>query len=193
MNALLPLIAMWALNTRQQGAVPPAAPSVPSPPPWPTPLSPPPPMPAFKPTPTPSADPSGPATPLADLHNKPPKVQPARATQPANLKAQAASKAKSAAMDLLRGKLRTSAQAPLVPIDPWASPTTSVPVAKLQEIVNARGGRLVRDGLYGPKTAAAWQKLAKSKGLAGTIARVGPNTAKVVSRTYESLAVPPIP
>jgi len=190
MNALFPLIAMWLFN-RQSGAVPPVPP-VPAAPPWPTPLSPP--MPAFQPTTTPhSADPSHTSTPLADLHNNPPKVAPATATQPASLKAQAVHKAKSAAMNLLRGKIRTAAQAPLTPLDPWASPTTSVPVAKLQEIVNARGGRLVPDGLYGPKTAAAWAKLAKSKGLTGTIARVGPNTAKVVSRTYESLAVPPIP
>lgn len=187
MTGLAPLIALWLFNNHQQGGMP-AAPSVPGvpAPPWPTPSSPPP-LPAFRaaPTPAPSADPGRSSTPLADLHKAPPKLAPASATQPASLKERAAAAAKKAALNTLRKQISMP--------DLFGSSTTSVPVSKLQEIVNSRGGKLKRDGLYGPKTAAAWSKLTTSKGYPGTISRVGPNTAKVVSRTYEAFAVPPIP
>lgn len=198
MNALLPLLAMmWFDKSKQpSGGMPPAPPAPPAPR-WPTTASPPPPMPAFSAKPTaPSADPGRSSTPLADLHRKQAPLPPASATEPATLKAKAAAaaqQAKAKALNTFQQQLRTAAQAPLTPIDPWAAPTTSVPVANLQQILNGRGAKLVRDGLYGPKTAAAWTKAAKAKGLPPTIARVGPKTAKVVSRTYESLATPPIP
>lgn len=192
MTGLEPLIALW-LFSKSRDTTPSAVPGVPAvpAPPWPT-TSSPPPMPVFRaaPTPAPSADPGRSSTPLADLHKSPPKLAPASATQPGNLKQQAATAAKTAALNTLRQQIRTS---PLNPIDPWGSPTTSVPVAKLQEIVNNRGGNLKRDGLYGPKTAAAWSKLTTSKGYPGTISRVNAKTAKVVSRTYQAFAVPPIP
>lgn len=70
---------------------------------------------------------------------------------------------------------------------------STVSVASLQKLLNARGAKLKQDGLYGPKTAAAWKSAAKSRGLADTIARVSSTTAKVVSHTYDSLSVPPVP
>lgn len=187
---LLPLFLLWLYDHRQGGAQPPPMQPLPGAPPWPTPSSPPP-LPAFHPTSTPhSADPSHVSTPLADLHNNPPEV-PHTPASPSDLKSKATSAAKSAAMNALRGKLRSAAS--LTPIDPWGSPNTSVPVAKLQEVINSRGGKLKRDGLYGPKTAAAWSKLASSKGYPPTIKRVNANTAQVSSRAYHALGVPPIP
>jgi peptidoglycan hydrolase-like protein with peptidoglycan-binding domain len=59
--------------------------------------------------------------------------------------------------------------------------------------LNDRGVKVTPDGLYGPKTASAWQKLAKSKGLPTTISREGPKVAKVATQAIETLAVPPIP
>lgn len=65
--------------------------------------------------------------------------------------------------------------------------TSTLPVATLQRALNARGAKLVPDGLYGPKTAAAWAKLAASKALPGAITRKGPQTAEVVTHTYDVL------
>lgn len=70
---------------------------------------------------------------------------------------------------------------------------SSVPVAALQKILIARGIAVAPDGLYGPRTASAWRTLAQRRQLAPTISRVGPKVAKVVTHTYEALAVPVIP
>ena len=188
---LLPLVALWLWN--RQGAAAPPAPPVPSVPQWPTPTSPP--LPAFKSTATPhsaapahptvpksvphSADPGHSSTPLADLHNAPPKVAPPTAFQPEALKAQA----KSKAMNALRGKLRAAA----------GTPTSSVAVSKVQSILSAHGLSVSNDGLYGPKTAAAWSKLAAAKHLPTVINRGGPNIDKVATQTYEALQLPAIP
>lgn len=76
---------------------------------------------------------------------------------------------------------------------PALATSQSAPVVQLQSILIARGARLTKDGLYGPKTAAAWTAAAKQRGLPGTISRVGPKIARVVSRTYDALSVPAIP
>jgi peptidoglycan hydrolase-like protein with peptidoglycan-binding domain len=145
-------------------------------------------MPAFKATntPTPSADPGHSSTPLADLHNAKPPLPPAHAAEPAAIKAKAntpAAAAKARALSVFKSGLRAAA----------AAPTTSRAVADLQSILTARGIKVTRDGLYGPKTAAAWSKLAKSKGLPTTISRGGPKIAKVSTQTYEALSLPHIP
>lgn len=181
------LLGLLLLASRDNKA--PAAPGGGGGPPrWPTPLSPPP-MPAFQSQipPPPSADT---ATPLSELHRAPPKVRPVDKSGPAARAAAAAAARASAARDVAH-----SVKVPLhVKIPGRAAPErTAAAVIDLQKVVNARGGKLKPDGLYGPKTASAWSALARSKGLPATISRGGPKTAWVESRTYDALRVPPIP
>jgi len=164
MDAITPLVLMWlATRARAKGGA-----SASKAPAWPTPASPPP-MPAFKAKPTPRADT---ATPLSALHASPPTPPPAgpHATTP-----KAAPKPPSAAR-VVPGVL-----------------TSTLPVKRLQQALNARGARLVPDGLYGPKTAAAWRSLASSKGLTPTIVRKAPTLADVATHTFDALSVPAIP
>lgn len=164
-----PIVSLLLLHLAKNQGVP-AAPKTRAPR-WPTPTSPPP-MPAFKPKATPSAaTPADTATPLAELHTTPPKVTPASA--PARPKA-----------------------APRTARVPRITPgvlTSTLPVRRLQEALNKRGAKLVPDGLYGPKTAAAWSSFAKSKGLTPTIARKGPKLADVATHTFDALSFPAIP
>lgn len=177
MIGLLPLIAMWLFANRPSA---PPAPSRGGAPKWPTPASPPP-MPAFRgKRSAPSADPSKSSTSLADLHNNPPKLVPASASEPAALKRAAKSAFAARATSLLRQRT-------------GPGPDATVPVAKLQQILISRGIKVAPDGLYGPRTAKGWQTLAKSKGLPAGIKRVGPKIANVATHAYDSLAVPPIP
>lgn len=180
MIGLLPLIAMWLFANRP--SAPTAAPSRGGAPRWPTPASPPP-MPAFRArrgrSKAPSADPGKSSTSLADLHNNPPKLAPASATEPAALTRAAKSAFAARATSLLRRRMPAS--------------DATVPVAKLQQILISRGIKVVPDGLYGPRTAKAWAVLAKSKGLPPNVKRVGPKIANVATRAYDSLAVPMIP
>jgi hypothetical protein len=176
MIGLLPLILLY-LASRTTRAASPAVVRTTAPQ-WPTPASPPP-MPAFQALPTASADPSHSSTPLADLHNNPPQIAPSKSATKRHAVAKRSSqivKRGGMSLSLLKGKLESS-----------------VPVAKLQQILVSRGAKLSRDGLYGPRTASAWSKLASSKRLPSTITRVGPKVAKVVTQTYESLSVPAIP
>lgn len=65
----------------------------------------------------------------------------------------------------------------------------NVSVADVQKVLINNGYKSIkRDGLYGPKTALAWQTLAKGRKLAPTIARVGPKIARVTSDTYNTLS-----
>ena len=168
-----------------------------------------------------SADPSHSSTPLSELHNAPPTVPAVpeqikqKAVQAFQRKATASltraapqkhtapiSTAKkrvtSAATKAANQSVRSFAMKHALKL-PTKGPTlqttaaTTQSVATLQKIVNQRGGKLKQDGLYGPKTASAWAALAKSKGLASTISRVNPRSAKVVAHTYDVLSVPPIP
>lgn len=166
MSPIAALILMWAAS-RANGA----RSSATKPPAWPTPASPPP-MPAFKPKPTPTAR-TDTATPLAALHAKPPTPPPATTD--------AAARPKAAP--------RTARVPRIVP----GVLTSTLPVARLQKALIARGAKLVPDGLYGPKTAAAWAKMAASKGLPPTITRKGPKLADVVTHTFDALSLHPIP
>jgi len=168
-----------------------------------------------------SADPSHSSTPLSELHNAPPTVPaipeqikqqavqafkrkaaatltraaPAKHASPL---AAAKKRATSAATKTANQSVRSFAMKHALSV-PTKGPTlqtsaaTTASVATLQKIVNQRGGKLKQDGLYGPKTASAWAALAKSKGLASTISRVNPRSAKVIAHTYDVLSVPPIP
>lgn len=205
MSQLLPLILAWMFansGTQAQASLSRKRKSAPA---WPTPSSPPP-MPAFESQPS-AHDASSTATPLAALHNAPPKVRKAT-TEPANLatphaiKQNAIDAFKKKSTSLLKKQL--SSRAPSLAtkatsslsslFHPSSAPTaTTVPVANLQKILAQRGYKLVQDGLYGPKTAAAWTKAAKSKGLPSNIARASGTTAKVATRAYDALSVPPIP
>ena len=205
MTNLIPLVLLWLWNNNNSKAQ--AAPLTRSAaPPWPTPNSPPP-MPAFnaRPTPSkaPSADPSRSSTPLAQLHNAPPKVKPAStpdqikqtAIQAFKKKATQQLKARVSPTNLVRSATKGVSPSSLLSsaLTFNSNTSTSVPVSDVQTIVVRNGAKIKKDGLYGPKTAAAWTKLAKAKGLPATISRVGPKTAKVVTRTFDSLSTPAVP
>ena len=154
---------------------------------WPTPKSPPP-MPAFQPRATaPSADATKTSTPLAVLHSAPPAPPPASAIETAKAKATAAVRKHTTSL-LAKQAARFN------PLGKKAAPaTSSALVSQLQTILTNHGVKISRDGLYGPRTASAWASLAKRKGLPPAITREGPKVAKVVTRTFEQLNVPPIP
>jgi peptidoglycan hydrolase-like protein with peptidoglycan-binding domain len=69
-----------------------------------------------------------------------------------------------------------------------ATASKEILVADAQRIAIARGEALKPDGLYGPKTAAAWARVATAKGLDPTFARLGPRTVSVDAATYKALA-----
>jgi hypothetical protein len=166
---------------------------------WPTPLSPPPPVPAFQPQPThPSAEPN---VSLQDLHNAPQPI-PDR-TNSAHSLADVAKKKKKKprspgqqaadAAVLAYAKKRAAKGYTTGPLTNGPNQTVAQSVETIQRVLNARGAKLVRDGLYGPKTANAWIKAASAKGLKSEIVRRGPKLVTVNAHTYDILAVPPIP
>lgn len=180
--SLVPLLIMWLWS--QRGGAAPHAPTEPN---WPTSASPPPvpPIPAFhsQPPPPSMSHPSADTgTPLAQLHSQPPVAPHADSGSPA---AAAAKMLKSAAAHKLP-------KIPKISLSKGAA-TKNAAVQDLQTLLIKRGAKLTRDGLYGPKTASAWNALARSKGLAPAISRVGPKIARVVMHTWDVLAVPPIP
>lgn len=153
---------------------------------WPTTKSPPP-IPAFQPKH--SADPGGTSTPLAQLHNKPPQVE-----RPKTVLEHAKAKAMQAAKSNAKKGFMAAIKPPnYFPFGKRPDPTSTALVSDLQKIINSHGGKLTPDGLYGPKTAAAWSALAKRNGLAPAITRQGPKIAKVFTATFERLRVAPIP
>lgn len=170
MDPITPLLMMWLASKAAAPSRPPSAA-----PRWPTPSSPPP-LPAFYPQtppapPAPSADPGGTSTPLAALHTNPPSPPPASA----------------------KPKPKKAAAKPRIPtITPGLLQSTQT-VKTLQKILNQRGANLKPDGLFGPKTAAAWSSIAKQKFLPSAITRVGPQTARVVTQTFDALSIPAIP
>ena len=200
---IIPLFLMW-LASQGQGAAPRATKSArsakarrakkkPKAPKWPTPKSPPP-IPAFQPAapaapkPT-SADPAGSSTPLAELHNAPPALSPASITEPAKQAALAAFKQKSASLM----KQRFSTANLFGRKQASSAPTSTVLVSQIQTILNRRGAKLVPDGLYGPRTASAWNQAARARNLPASIVREGPKIAKVSTQTFEALSAAPIP
>lgn len=189
MTNILPLLLMWLWSQRHSA---PAAirtnpyPQPPVPPQWPTASSPPPPIPAFTPNapPDPSAN-TG--TPLHQLHNAPPAPAPAHAPP------KAAAKPKPKVLTAAVQRARSAVKLPSLNATLASTPAKQASVSELQAIVNSHGGSLKRDGLYGPKTAAAWSALAKKRGLPATITRTGPKTAKVAVQTFDQLSMPAIP
>lgn len=177
MTGLAPLFLLWLLAPRSSSN---AAPSMPS---WPTPASPPPPMPAFQPQAQPTNAET--STPLPELHTSPETPAPANAIEPAQAKAKAKSK---------KAKPKAAAAAKAKSAAAKAGQQVAT-VLSLQTILNSRGAKLKRDGLYGPKTASAWSVAAKKKGLPAAIVKVGPTgqLARVASRTFDALKTPPIP
>ncbi len=73
------------------------------------------------------------------------------------------------------------------------NPLVSKSVADVQAVINARGGKLRHDGLYGPRTAAAWGALARSQALPADIERGGPRVARVSMHAWDVLSMPVIP
>jgi len=200
MMDLAPLVLLWLIGGSKRSA----AVDVP---PWPTSASPPPP-PALPPLPMPQ----GAAPPGVPTWDAVPTTPPATAQHPAESPSQrlselleqadavhaaneaarkvvskAKAKAKAAPKKLLKGVIHAPAFGPPI------APEENVPVADLQKILANRGAKLARDGLYGPKTASAWQALARQKKLSTTIRRVGPKTARVATDTFTKLSVPAIP
>lgn len=198
MTQLIPLLLLWAWGSRNAAQAAPA-PAPARAPKWPT-TSSPPPMPAFqgKPTPTPpppSADPSGSSTPLAVLQRSAPAPKPITeskgptpASQVDNAKRAATAAIKKHTTSLLRKKA-----ASFNLFGKSSTPTSSALVSDLQGILAKHGVKVARDGLYGPRTAAAWSSLAKKKGLPSQISRGGPKIANVATQTFERLSEAAIP
>lgn len=190
-DTVLPLVVLWMLSQRGAGRGG-ARPEL-NPPDWPTTRSPPPPLPAFTPH---VPDAAQPATPLPALHDgaTAPKPKGARSQTSLPTVPGALNAAKTSVKHAARGALASATRK----LNPFAHASHGPPsvvrtVYDLQSIINTRGGTLRRDGLYGPKTAAAWRALAQQSGLPPDISRVGPKTASVVIHTLEVLSVPPIP
>lgn len=201
MMDLAPLVLLWLIGGSKRSA----AVDVP---PWPTSASPPPP-PALPPLPMPqgAAPPgvptwdaySGVPTPTAEQHPaespsaplsellKQADVLNAAHEAASKVVSKAKAKAKAVPKKLLKGVIHAPSFGPPI------APEENVPVADLQKILANRGAKLARDGLYGPKTASAWQALARQKKLSATIKRVGPKTARVATDTFTKLSVPAIP
>lgn len=194
MDALLPLVLLWAFaNRRDEGGGGSHA-TAPSQPAWPTTRSPPPPMPAFTPfVPEPAAN----ATPLATLHQKAlnapkPRSKPKPSSPLDTAKRAATSAAKKAASSAFHSASKGFSLSDLLPSSKGTA-TLNKSVADIQAVLNTHGSTLRRDGLYGPKTASAWSSLAKRNGLPADIKRVGPKVAAVAIHTWDALSVPPIP
>lgn len=197
MTQLIPLLLLWMWGSRNASAQAPAAPRLRAPK-WPT-TSSPPPLAAFEakptPTPPPSADPSGSSTPLAVLQRTAPAPKPITeskgptpASQVDNAKRAATAAIKKHTTSLLRKKA-----ASVNLFGKSSTPTSSALVSNLQDILARHGVRVVRDGLYGPRTAAAWSSLARKKGLPSQISRGGPKIANVATQTFERLNEAAIP
>lgn len=209
------LLILYAVNRGKAAAAPKGGA-----PRWPSTTSPPPNMRAFKPRktappPPPAAATADSGTPLSQLHNDPPVPPPAAAIDKAKHKATAAlrraSKPLAASADPANSLASLHKTPPVLPPAAAqvirrrggmalttrrgapAAKMSSALVSQLQAILGRNGVQVPRDGLFGPKTASAWQSLAKRKGLPGTITREGPKLAKVVTQTFEQLSTPPIP
>lgn len=192
MSEIVPLVLLWALSQRGSGG---QSSSHANPPQWPSTHSPPP-MPAFVPfSPFGSNVPVPPhGTTLPALHQgagKAPKPKPKTASPVTRARQAATNAARQAASKTASAALSSFDLRNLMPGTRPVSVTKAV--SELQTIVNTRGGALKRDGLYGPRTAAAWSALARKQGLPADISRGGPKVARVVAHTYDVLSVPPIP
>lgn len=184
-NGVLLAALLWMLS--QQGKPQPQQQARIVPPQWPTPVSPPP-MPAFQ-SQHPAAPSAETGTPLAELHAKPPTPEPVWKAAAKAVKA--ADAARAAATRIARSAPHVKAKAKAT--SPATSDRTAVAAIDLQKVINARGGKVKQDDLYGPKTASAWSALARAKNLPATITRAGPKSAWVATHTYEVLRVPAIP
>jgi hypothetical protein len=189
---LAPLLLLWAIGNKR------SSPNVPA---WPTAASPPP-MPPL-PTPQGAAPPGvqmwdaytgkpttsaaqhpaeSPAAPLSELLKQADALNAAHSAA-----SKVVSKAKRAPQRLLKGILHAPAVGPPAPAQ------ENVSVADLQSALIRRGYRVAKDGLFGPKTAAAWKSAANANHLSPIVTRVGPKIARVATHTFDVLSVPAIP
>lgn len=186
MMDVAPLLLLLAISKRSSSADAPAWPTSASPPPMP-PMPPPPPS----LSPLPSA-----TTPHADANSGAPLSE---LLKQADVVHHAAQTAKKAVAKAIPKKLSAKSLAASMPGAIFIAPNSgkvtlfNVSVADLQTALIKRGVKLTKDGLYGPKTAAAWQAAAKQKRLPTAIARVGPKIARVAKQTFQVLSVPAIP
>lgn len=175
MNDLAPLLLLWLASQGRGRAAS-------SRPPWPNAISPPPP----------------PPLPLAPLPPMPPSDVPEAvkaAVQARNDMYKAV--AKRGVAQSVRDVVKAENPKKLKPIVVTAKPSTpaflqynpesDVAVSSLQTIINRLGGKVARDGVYGPITAAAWSALAKKRGLQPNIARVSTKIARVATQTFGTL------
>lgn len=170
MNDLTPLLILLLISRARGGAAS-------SSPRWPTALSPPPPPPA------PDASP---AEAMQDLLN---------ARNDLYAAARKAGPAKTA-----KGVLRPAKR--MKPIVVTATPKAAAPkflnyspemdvsVADIQKAVIKRGAKIKPDGIFGPKTQAAWVNTAKKWKLDPTIVQLSSKIAKVNTNTFTTLTNP---
>jgi len=76
---------------------------------------------------------------------------------------------------------------PAVKVAKPSVPLKKVKVLNLQKVLNKLGAKLKKDGLYGPKTARAYSKIAKSRKLNSSIRRVSGKVAKIASDSWMKL------
>lgn len=190
---LAPLLLLWAIGSKKRSTT-----NVPA---WPTAVSPPPPPPA----PSMPSHPAESGTPLSELHATAQHAAPPTTTIRDELRKTAAAlknvpdvhttasqllkraKAPAKARRLLKGIVHAPAVGPPAPAQ------ETVSVADLQAALVRRGYNVARDGIYGPKTAAAWKSAANANHLSPMISRAGSRTARVAAHTFDVLSVPAIP
>ena len=180
---LTPLLLLWAIGSKRSASA-----DVPA---WPTSASPPP-MPPMPPPPPPLAPLASAAAPHADANSGAPLSE---LLKQADAVHHAAQTAKKAVPKKLSAKSLAASMPGALFIAPNSGKVTlfNVSVADLQTALIRRGAKLKKDGLYGPKTAAAWQAAAKQKNLPTAIARVDPKIARVAKQTFQVLSVPAVP
>jgi hypothetical protein len=168
MNNLTPLLLLWMISRKGIHA-----------PLWPSAASPPP-MPGLPPMPSAET-----GTPLSELAQ--PRATPKSKAAPPRDK-----KIRLPPMDKVTASvLRKKGVIPSLKMGPPPPAQVDVNVSSIQSALVRNGYKSIkRDGLYGPKTALAWQALAHGKALSPMIARVSAHRARVARDTYTKLSIP---
>jgi len=189
MSDLVPLLLLWLASKARGGGS--------SRPNWPSAASPPPPPPPSSPLP-PAAP--GAAAPPSDQPNIPGAFSDTIKARDAFYGEVKKAAKQGKLIDQTRRIAREEKQLkPIVvpgkttPAFLRFNPQMDVSVADLQKVVIRHGGKIRKDGLYGPLTAAAWQALASKRGLQPNIERLSSKIARVATKTFTTLNSPHVP
>lgn len=172
MTDLAPLLLLWAIGKR-------GGPSTPR---WPSAASPPPSLP-MPPLPH-GAETS---TPLADLAQ--PQPQPRSPAKPPSDRKVKKPLTRAQAVRRALKKPNTIVQR-VMKMGPPAPEQMNAQVSDIQKMLNKQGAKLKHDGLYGPKTVAAYTAWADRKKQSRMITRVNPRTVRVAKDAMLLLSLP---